>query len=202
MSQPTDAVLDKLRIIAADLQEVAAERGYRVDVALDVDPAFGSGQARAWLLRDLVMDAIDEAASRVGVEFQTINGGGRELQTVVDGVIRRFRCKSASRNSDDLIEVLANSDSPLMIDEDDGSLYSVEPWVFGYISSKSAVLEEVFVAPILGFIEGTPGHFELGQAIQLLGPELPPSGLGFKPTDEGLEGFEDDDTASGDADIA
>lgn len=202
MSQPSDAVLDKLRMIAADLQEVVAERGYRVDVALDVDPAFGSGQARAWLLRDLVMEAIDEAASRVGVEFQTINGGGRELQTVADGVIRRFRCKSASRNSDDQIEVLANSDAPLMVGEDDGSLYAVEPWVFGYISSTAAVLDEVFVAPIIDFVEGTPGHFALGQAIQLLGPELPPRSSGFRPTDEGLEGFEDDDEASGDAGIA
>lgn len=200
MSHPNQEQLAKLRMIAAELQEVVAERGYRVDVALDVDPAFGSGQARAWLLRDLVMDAIDESASRVGVEFQTINGGGRELQTLGDGVIHRFRCKSASRVSDDQIGVLASSNSPLVVEED--GMYAVEPWIFGYISSSSTMLDEVFIAPILGFVEGNPGHFELGRPIQLLGAELPTKGTGFKPSDEGLEGFEDDDVASGDADSA
>lgn len=202
MSQPPDVELEQLRMIAADLQEVVAERGYRVDVALDADPAFGSGQARAWLLRDLVMEAIDEAASRVGVEFQIITGGGRELQTVADGVIRRFRCKSARRNADDQIEVLANSDAPLTVAEDEGSLFTVEAWVFGYISSSSAGLDEVFIAPITDFIEGNPSRFGLGQAIQLLGPDLPPRGSGFKPTDEGLEGFDDDGEATGNTDIA
>ncbi|MBP2452391.1 hypothetical protein [Mycolicibacterium lutetiense] len=198
MSRPDEVQLEKLGMIASELQEVIAERGYRVDVALNVDPAFGSGQARAWLLRDLVMDAIDESASRVGVEFQTINGGGRELQTVGNGVIHRFRCKSASRISDDQIEVLASSDSPLVVEE--GGMYAVEPWIFGYISSSPTMLDEVFIAPILDFVEGNPGHFDLGRPIQLLGSELPPKGSGFKPSDEGLEGFGDDDVASGDAD--
>jgi hypothetical protein len=60
----------------------------------------------------------------------------------------------------------------------------------------------VFIAPILGFVEGTPRRFELGRAIQLLDPELSPKGSGFKPANEGLEGFEDDDAASRDADKA
>lgn len=190
MSHPPDDVLDQLSRVAEELREVIAERGHRVDVALDADESFGSGQSRAWLQRDLALEAVAEAASRVGIEFQTVNGAGRELRTISDGTDRRYRFRRATRNSDGVLEVLASSDAPLAVESDD-SLFPAEAWVFGWIPSNPTLVEEVFVAPILGFTEGHPGHLVLGGPIQLLGPGAPP-GRGFMPTGEGLEGFEDD----------
>lgn len=64
MSQPPDVELEQLRMIAADLQEVVAERGYRVDVALDADPAQRSGTGMVVTVADGVMtSASDETVS-------------------------------------------------------------------------------------------------------------------------------------------
>jgi hypothetical protein len=190
MSRPDDALLAQLNDIADELREVVAERGHRIDVALNVDQAFGSGQSRSWLTRDLVLDAIDEAASRLGIEFGTVNGSGRELRTFSDGVERRFRCRRASLDSEGNFKVVASSDAPLVV-EDDSGLIPLEAWVFSWVSESSTELADVFVAKILGFTEGSPGHLELGAPILLLGGGLPGGG-GFRPTTEGLEGFDDD----------
>ena len=45
-------------------------------------------------------------------------------------------------------------------------------------------------------MEGSPGYLTLGRTISLLGDELPTGG--FQPTDEGLEGFDDDEDELGD----
>ncbi|WP_208301163.1 hypothetical protein [Mycobacterium sp. DL440] len=194
MSHPSEAVLAQLSKVAEDLQEVVAERGYRVDVALETDEAFGSGQSRSWLMRDLVMEGIAEAASRAGIYFGAVNGSGRELQTFSDGVERHFRCKSATRDANDQIQMMASSDAPLAVEYED-SLYPIEAWVFGWIASSSEQLGEVFIARILAFVDGNPGHLELGAPIPLLGASPRPGGGGFKPTDEGLEGFDDEGSA-------
>lgn len=201
MSRPEDSALAQLGSIAEELREVVAERGYRVDVALDADEAFGSGQSRAWLTRDLVLDAVDEAASKVGVEFRTVNGSGRELRMFSGGVERRFRCRGASIDSEGNFQVMASSDAPLVV-EDDSGFFPIEAWVFGWVAGSSAELTDVFVAPIVGFTPGSPGRLDLGAPILLLGPATPPpGGGGFRPSSEGLEGF-DDDELGGEAETA
>lgn len=201
MSRPSETLLEQLSMVAEDLREVIAERGHRIDVALDTDYAFGSGQSRSWLMRDLAIDGLTQGASRAGLDFHPVNGDGREIRTLADSVDRRFRCRKASRTSDGEIVVMASSDAPLAVDEED-ALYSVEAWIFGWIPTSSTNIEEVFVAPILAFEVGNPGHFVLGEAIPLLAAgTTPPGGRGFVPTDEALPGFEDGD-AAGDADIA
>lgn len=195
MSHPSDRLLRQLSQVSTELQEVFAERGHRVDVALEADESFGStAQSKTSLMRELALDAVAAAASRVGVQFGVVNGSGRELRTFDDGVDRRFRVRRASRDSDGNIVLMANSDAPLrvVVDEGDG-LYPVEAWAFGWIPVAEAVLvAEVFVAPILDFVPGNPGHLVLGRAISLLGPDTP-SGGGFTPRDEGLDGFDDDE---------
>lgn len=202
MSRPDDSALAQLTSIAEELREVVAERGHRVDVALDADASFGSGQSRAWLTRDLVLDAVDEAASKCGVEFRTVNGSGRELRMFSSGVERRFRCRGASVDSDGNFQVMASSNAPLLVADDDG-LFPIEAWVFGWVTESSAELLDVFVAPILGFTAGNPGHLDLGSPILLLGTSPPPGGRGgFRPSSEGLEGFDDDDEFGEEADTA
>ncbi|QZA08827.1 hypothetical protein K3U94_06020 [Mycolicibacter heraklionensis] len=199
MSRLSGKLVHRLTKVAEELQEVFAERGHHVDQALDVDESFGSPQSTAFLMRDLAIDAVAVAASRVGVEFGSVNGSGRELRSFDEGVERRFRLRRASRDEGGSIVMTANSDAPVrvVVDEGDG-LFPIEAWTFGWIPASGSVLvAEAFVAPILRFEPGTPGHLILGHAIPLLGPEIPSGG--FRPTDEGLDGF-DDDEMGGEAD--
>ncbi|MCH9731682.1 MAG: hypothetical protein K0U84_18730 [Actinomycetia bacterium] len=152
-------------------------------------------------MRDLIMEGIAEAASRTGISFRAVNGSGRELQVFDGEADRHFRCKSATRDSSGQIQMMASSDAPLSV-EDDDSLYPVEAWVFSWIASGSVQLDEVFIARILKFVEGNPGHLELGSPIPLLGTSIHPGGGGFKPASEGLEGFDDDSSSADDADTA
>ncbi|QNJ91443.1 hypothetical protein HZU40_25065 [Mycolicibacterium fluoranthenivorans] len=200
MSHPPEKLVRRLVMVAEELQEVFAERGHHIDQALEVDEAFGSPQTIAFLMRDLAIDAVAAAASRVGVEFGPVNGSGRELLSFDEGIERRFRLRRASRGADGgAILMTANSDAPLRVTADEGDgLFPIEAWTFGWIpASGSALVAEAFVAPLLRFEPGTPGHLILGSVIPLLGPETP-SGA-FRPTDEGLEGF-DDDELGGEAD--
>ena len=50
MSHLSEDELDHMNHIAGELREVFAERGHRVDEAMEVDPAFGSGWAASMRL--------------------------------------------------------------------------------------------------------------------------------------------------------
>lgn len=203
MSHPSGELVGRLAQVAEELQEVFVERGHHVEQALDVDQSFGSPQTVGFLMRDLAIDAIAVAASRVGVEFGPVNGSGRELRSFDHGVERRFRVRRASRDADHgNIVMTANSDAPLKVatDEADG-LFSIEAWTFGWIPTSGSILvAEVFIAPLLRFDPGTPGHLVLGQVIPLLGSDTPSGG--FRPSQEGLEGFDDDEAIGGEAEDA
>ena len=197
MSQPSELEIQRLRRVAVDLQEVFAERGHRIDSAMDVDPAFGSGGSRAWMARDLAIDAVGEAASRAGLDFRPVNGSGRELRAFDGGVDRRYRLRRARRDEAGAITVPVNSSSAALVADE--SLIPEEFWVLGYVMSRDSLVMSVFVAEILGVEEGRPGKLILGEITQLLGFDAPTGG--FKPTEEGLPGFDDevddDDDASG-----
>ncbi|WP_091764777.1 hypothetical protein [Blastococcus aurantiacus] len=194
MSQLTDLEVQRLRRIASDLREVFAERGYRIDSAMDVDFAFGSGVSRAALARDLAIDAASESASRVGLDFRPVNGAGREFRSFSDGVDRRYRLRRARRDDSGAFTVVANSSAAVMVADE--SLIPEEFWVLAYVLSDSFLVENVFAAQILGLEDGRPGRLILGKLTQLLGPDAPTGG--FKPTDEELPGFEDDEEGDGD----
>ncbi len=189
MSQPSEAEVQQLRQIAADLREVHEERGHRVEQALGVDSAFGSSMSRSWLGRDLTVEAISEAASQRGLDFRPVKGLGREFRFSDGGVDRRYRLRKASKRADGTYVIIANSDSALTVDED--TLFPEEAWVLGYTLSADCLLEDVFIAPIVDRVEGRPGYLVLGRVIELVGAPTPPAG--FQPRDEDLLGFDDED---------
>lgn len=192
MSQISDAELDLLNHVADELREVFAERGHRVDVAMETDPAFGSGWSRAAVTRDLVVDATSGAASRIGLDFRAVKGSGREFRTTSGIVERRFRLRRAHRSADGELIINASSDSALALaDESEASLFDQELWAFAWILSADGMIAEVLLAEVVGFVEGSPGHLKLGRVIGLGGGEAP--SRGFRPTDEGLDGFDDDE---------
>lgn len=193
MSHPSEEELVLLSHVAEELREVFAERGYRVDVAMDADPAFGSGWSRAAVTRDLVIDAVSSAASRLGLDFRPVNGMGREFRYLSGTIDRRYRLRRATRRPDNSIVIEVSSESALAATG--GSLFAEEQWVFAWVPSPEGLIGEVLVAEVLGYVEGSPGRLELGTIINLEGGDLPSGG--FRPTDEGLDGF-DDEEGSGD----
>lgn len=166
-----------------------AERGHRVDVAMEADPAFGSGWSRSAVTRDLVLDAVSGAASRTGLDFRPVNGSGRELRSFSGATDRRYRVRRARRQTDGTLIISASAESALATSED--SLLDVEQWAFAWISSSSGLIEEVLIAEVLGVAEGRPGHLVLGRTIGLDGSDMPSAG--FRPADEGLAGFDDEE---------
>lgn len=189
MSLPSEVERQRLDWIADDLREAFNERGHRVDVALEADPSFGSGQSRSALMRDLVMSSIAQSASYAGVPFQPVNGIGRELV----GERHRYRIRRAKANEEEPI-ITVSSESSLVLDEEP-TLFPMENWVLGWISGADGLIADVFIAEILGIREGRPGQLILG-SIRPIGTDGP-IGDGFTPTDEDLDLGLDDE---GDAD--
>jgi hypothetical protein len=188
MSLPSVGELELLDAVAYEVREVLDERGYRVQVALDADPAFGSGNSRSWLTRDLVLDAITRKAAQLGLPSRAVNGSGRELV----GEAHRYRILKASRDRDGNIIIRVGSDSSLILQEDETLLPS-EPWVFGFIVDDDGCIAEVFIARIDGYEDGRPGCLILGPERIIGARGTPPIGGGFQPADEGLEGIDDED---------
>lgn len=192
MSSPSDVERQRLDCIADDLREAFSERGHRVDVALEVDPAFGSGRSRSSLMNDLVLDAVARSASTVGVYFQPVNGTGRELI----GVQHRYRIRRAKRDATDKLVITVSSESSLGLEEDP-TLYPMGNWVFGWITNAEGLIAEVFAAEVLGIIPGTPGRLILGDVLAL--GSGGPGSDGFIPVEEdldldlGFDGEEDED---------
>lgn len=180
MSSPSDVERERLDCIADELREAFSERGHRVDVALDADPAFGSGRSRSSLMNDLVLEAVSRAASRVGVYFQPVNGTGRELI----GVQHRYRIRRAKRDASGNLTIAVSSESSLGLREEP-TLYPMDNWVFGWITNAEGLIAEVLAAEVLGILPGTPGRLILGNVLAL--GSGGPVGGGFIPADEDLD---------------
>jgi hypothetical protein len=194
MSLPSEVERQRLDWIADDLREAFGERGHRVDVALDADPAFGSGRSRSSLMSDLVMDAVSRSASKVGVGFQSVNGTGREF--IGEG--HRYRIRRAKRDGTDDLVITVSSESSLGMEEEP-TLFPRENWVFGWIANAEGLIAEVLAAEIVGILPGSPGRLVLGGVLAL--GSGGPFGGGFIPSEEndldlGLED-EDEDDAGG-----
>lgn len=192
MSLPSDDERLRLDAVAFDLRETFAERGHRVDAALEADPAFGSGMSRSALMRDLVGEALGRAASSVGgLAYRPVNGSGRELV----GEQHRYRVRRAQRNAGGDLVVTVSGESSLGVEEEP-NLFPLEQWVFGWIADAEGLIAEVFVAEVLGIEPGRPGRLILGRALTLGGGT--PFGGGFTPSEEDLDlGEDDEDTGGG-----
>jgi hypothetical protein len=185
----------QLAAIAYEIDQAIDEKVYRVDAAMDIDDDFVNPQARALLVRDVVIAAAATAASRIGsIEYQAVNGLGRELRATVGNADRRYRIKRAARVGD-LLEIRANSDSALVRTEEpeDALLFGViEQWVFGWHLNSEDAVDEVFIAKVLPTTPGST-YLNLSNRRTLLSVSAGPEEAGRfeRGPDEGLPGFED-----------
>ena len=164
MSHPSDRELRQLDMIADELVEVFNERGHRVEEAMAVDPAFGSGHSRAWVTRDLAVDAVSLKASHLGVDFRSVNGAGREFR-FLESVDRRYRFLRGARDINNQLRVAVNSESSLTADPGEG-LYLIEQWAMVWVPKNSGVAE-VLAGHVVGVTPGRPGVLVFGEIISL-----------------------------------
>jgi hypothetical protein len=193
MTQLPASDVERLAKVADELREVFSERGYRVDVALDADPAFGSGYSRSSLQRDLVIEAILPSLGPAGLDYRPVRGA-HEIRLLSGVVDRRFRLLKAKRTSDGGYLIQVNSDSVLALTE--GSLFREELWVFAWTIDADGFIADVFIAEVRDYKAGRPGRLILGP-VTMLGASGP-APRGFQPGHEGLSDFEDEE-GTGDA---
>ena len=127
------------------------------------------------------------------IYFRPVNGAGRELV----GARHRYRIRRAKRDAEDNLIIEVSSESALVLEEE-STLFSMENWIFGWVSNAEGLIAEVIAAEVLGVRPGSPGRLILGDVLTLLSGG--PTGGGFAPADEDLDlglGEEDEGGESG-----
>lgn len=189
--------MEQMHRLADEIRAVFEDRGYKVGMATELDPAFRrSRRPQSALSRDLVLDAIEEASLRLGLGAQPVGGGGVDIAHIVDGADRRFRVRKAEfdRESGEY-EILCESGNIMVVeDSEPDSLFPTERWVFSYTADDQGMVLDIFAARVLGVTEGRVPRLRLGP-ITPLGELLttPPTGGSYIPADEDDLGDYDED---------
>lgn len=141
--------MEALHQLADEIREVFSERGYNIDKATGLDKSFRRGRGpQAALSRNMVLDAIDDHAARLGISRITVSGGGYDLQVYEGDADRRFRVRKATKNPETgEFEVIVDSDAILEIEEaEPESLFRHERWIFGYTTDDAGLVDDIFGA--------------------------------------------------------
>jgi len=191
MSHLTTAERVQLEDVADEILELLGERGHHVTVALDADEEFRVGnRPRSAMIRALVIRGFQRGASRAGVGCSSGRGGTWQIHTVGGSTERIFRLRRAVEIEGEYrIEA---ADDSILRDLEGNLLLQQEPWVFAYTCDSEDGVDELFAAPVLGYVDGKPGHLRLGEPVMFGATGFTGPGTGFKSTDDGLEGFDDD----------
>jgi len=195
----TDSVTEMLEQIALEIREVYEERGYRVDTALEQDPAFTkSATCRSSLGRALVAQAFTTGASRVGFDLDPAAHGAKQFRANLGREIGVFRLRKAEVLADGSYKIVTSSTSTWG-DADEGTLITETPYVLGY-TLLSNQIGDIFFAKVIGVTGGNPGELILGRPVSL-GRGNSISSDAFEPdVDDTLPGFDEteaDETDSG-----
>lgn len=185
----TLAFMKRMHQLADEIRETFEDRGWKIEKATQLDPAFSkTRRSRSSLGRDLVLDAIEEATTRIGLGCQSVSGGGRDVINLVDGADRRFRVRKADIDPDTgEYDIICTSDSILVItDAEPDSLILTERWVLGYTVDDEGMVVDIFAGRVLGITEDAVPRLRLGTVtlLGISGTPTPPSGRGFQPADE------------------
>ncbi|WP_313673108.1 hypothetical protein [Mycolicibacterium sp.] len=180
--------MEHMHRLADEIRETFEERGCRIAQAVQLDQAFSNTRRpQSSLGRALVLEAIQEATSRIGLGLKSVSGGGCDVVDFVDNSDRQFRVRKADLDPDTgYYDIIAGSDSILITDAEPDSLILSERWVLGYTVDDDGMIVDIFAAKVLGITEHSVPRLTLGPTT-LLGAGscgATPPGAGFKPADE------------------
>ena len=181
--------MKRMHQLADEIRETFEDRGWKIEKATQLDAAFRkTRRSRSSLGRDLVLDAIEEATTRIGLGCQSVSGGGCDVIDLADGADRRFRVRKADVDPDTgEYDIICKSDSILVItDAEPDSLILTERWVLGYTVDAEGMVVDIFGGRVLGITEEAVPRLRLGKVTFLgaSGTPTPPPGRGFQPADE------------------
>jgi hypothetical protein len=180
--------MDALHSLADDLRETFSERGHSIEKAVSADRAFRrTKRPQSSLVRELVLDGVEAASSKLGLGCIPVTGGSRDVQVFIDNADRRFRVLKANVHFETgEYEIVASSDAIMTITEaEPDSLYPTERWVLGYTVDADGILAQIFAARVYGLSNDTVPRLLLGPVTELGTQIVPlsPRG-GFHPVDE------------------
>jgi len=191
MSHPSDGEIQRLKAVAREMIESGDEAGYLVSVAVAQHSSFDrTRRPSSSMERELFLDAARQAASREGFGIDEPSGGV-DLIAADGGCIRRYRIKRGMRTAEGDFKFVCGLGSSLLTADPD-TLWLEERWILGYLSSDEHTIEEVIAAQVIGNEGNGPVKLVLGPIIPLSDEAL---SYGFTSTNEGLDGFGDDDEA-------
>jgi len=139
--------MKRMHQLADEIRETFEDRGWKIEKATQLDLAFRkTRRSRSSLGRDLVLDAIEEATTRIGLGCQSVSGGGRDVIDLVDGTDRRFRVRKADIDPETgEYDIICKSDSILVVtDTEPESLIPTERWVLGYTVDDEGMVVDIF----------------------------------------------------------
>lgn len=178
--------MERMHELADEIRETFGDRGYRVEQAVQLDPAFHrTKNAQSAMVRGLVLSAIEHSSARLGLGIIPVAGGGCDIQYLVDGVDRRFRVLKASQSDDATdFQIICRSDSVTTITEDEpDALFPTERWVLAYTVDDGGMVQAILCAPVLGVNTDAIPLLILGRII-LLGTGAGTDPGSFRPSDE------------------
>ena len=194
MVRPSDAEIAGLMQVAREIRDTTDESGYRVELAVGQHGAFSHTRAPASALeRSLILDAARRGAFRAGLGTEEVSGS-LDIITMSDGTIRRYRVKRVNLTAEGNYEVICGRGSSLLV-SDPESLFREEKWILGYVTSDDHTIERLIAAEIVNWRGEGPVYLVFRTIVDLSDNQPP---RGFTSTDEGLPGFEEEDSDAGD----
>lgn len=190
MSRLTNDEVRDLHVVADEIFETWGERGHHVGVALETDSDFRTTEIpRSALSRSIVKSAFVRGARKASIWYEPGPGGSHELHSTSADVEHVFRLLKAKIKDEDY--VIPVKDDAMLTSLEVTLLGRQERWVFAYTMTGDDI-GEIFVAEVIGVVEGSPGRLILGPRTVLGTLGAPPTGRGFVGEDEDLEWFDDD----------
>ncbi len=188
--------MELLHSLADELRETFSDRGHAIEKAVSADRAFRrTRRSQSSLVRDLVLDGVESAATKIGLGCIPVVGGSRDIQAFIGNADCRFRVLKARVHPDTgEYEIVASSDAIMTItDAEPDALYPTERWVLGYTVDTDGILVQVFAAKVNGLSHDAVPRLLLGPVTELGTAWMSPTpGGGFHPLDEdNLEGMDE-----------
>lgn len=183
--------------MADEIRETFSSDGHLIDKAVDLHSAFRHNKhPQSSMVRNMVLQTINNRAPRLNVGVISVSGGGCDLQLFNGNVEMRCRVLKASKDSDtDAYVIVSSSDNIFVIeDAEPDSMFKVERWVFAYTVDEFGMITDIFAAQVIGKTKAKVPQLLLGPVTMLGSAIFPSPDQEFRGADEDdLDGFDADE---------